>query len=308
MRKVIRIGIVLLAAGVMLAGCMGPKPLSFEGMQTQAAIFAQATLTRIAFNTLAAPTNTAESPLPTQTPAPPISETQPPTPTVPSPTETSVPTVGVTYISPTAAQRPVYYDPIRLSFSSGATNLSLDGSAGYNSVRRYVFWAAKDQYVRITLSSAGNVVLGVSGANGAVLLPLSEGRTTYAGYLKANGDWYIDAAANPQEVSFTVYLEIPERVNFPSGAYSLTANGKAPANGTHEYLVWANKGQRLKVSAQPGDKAWLAIYHVDGTELLSASAGAASFDDVLPKAGDYVIRVLNRTGSALNYSLPIEIK
>ena len=66
MRKVIRIGIVLLAAGVMLAGCMGPKPLSFEGMQTQAAIFAQATLTRIAFNTLAAPTNTAESPLPTQ--------------------------------------------------------------------------------------------------------------------------------------------------------------------------------------------------------------------------------------------------
>lgn len=322
MKKTIVGAILLLAACFMLVSCVGAAPLSFEDLQTQAAIFAQATLTRVALDTLAAPTNTLPAPSSTNTSLPP-SETLPaptetalpPTPEPPAasatpvpPTETRVPTVGITYITQSATPRPVVYEPIRLSFAEGATNIAQEGSAAYNSVRRYVFWAAKNQFVKISLSSANKVVLGVSGAGGTVLLPLSEGKTSYQGYLKANGNWTIDAAANPQAVTFSVYLQIPERLNFPSGAYGMTAAGRVPASGTHEFLVWANKGQRLKVSAQPGDKAVLAIYHVDGTELLSASAGAASYDDILPKAGDYIITVVNRTASALNFTLPIEIR
>ena len=322
MKKTIVGAILLLAACFMLVSCVGAAPLSFEDLQTQAAIFAQATLTRVALDTLAAPTNTLPAPSNTNTSLPP-SETLPaptetalpPTPEPPAasatpvpPTETRVPTVGITYITQSATPRPVVYEPIRLSFAEGATNIAQEGSAAYNSVRRYVFWAAKNQFVKISLSSANKVVLGVSGAGGTVLLPLSEGKTSYQGYLKANGNWTIDAAANPQAVTFSVYLQIPERLNFPSGAYGMTAAGRVPASGTHEFLVWANKGQRLKVSAQPGDKAVLAIYHVDGTELLSASAGAASYDDILPKAGDYIITVVNRTASALNFTLPIEIR
>lgn len=322
MKKTIVGAILLLAACFMLVSCVGAAPLSFEDLQTQAAIFAQATLTRVALDTLAAPTNTLPAPSSTNTSLPP-SETLPaptetalpPTPEPPAasatpvpPTETRVPTVGITYITQSATPRPVVYEPIRLSFAEGATNIAQEGSAAYNSVRRYVFWAAKNQFVKISLSSANKVVLGVSGADGSVLLPISEGKTSYQGYLKANGNWTIDAAANPQAVTFSVYLQIPERLNFPSGAYGMTAVGRVPASGTHEFLVWANKGQRLKVSAQPGDKAVLAIYHVDGTELLSASAGAASYDDILPKAGDYIITVVNRTASALNFTLPIEIR
>ncbi len=315
MKKTWTMIFLLVLASLLLGACMGSAPLSFEDVQTQAAIFAEATLTRIALGTHAALTNTVPAPLPTNTllppsdtPVPPTAEPLPATATAQPPTETRVPTVGITYITQSATPRPVVYDPIRLSFAEGATNISRESSAAYNSVRRFVFWAAKNQFVKISLSSAKKVVLGVSGANGTVLLPLSEGKTSYQGYLKANGDWYIDAAANPHEVSFVVYLEIPERLSFPSGAYGMTASGKVPASGTHEFLVWANKGQRLKVSAQPGDKAVLAIYHVDGTELLSASAGSASYDDVLPKAGDYIIRVVNRTDSALNFSLLIEIR
>ena len=322
MKKTIVGAILLLAACFMLVSCVGAAPLSFEDLQTQAAIFAQATLTRVALDTLAAPTNTLPAPSSTNTSLPP-SETLPaptetalpPTPEPPAasatpvpPTETRVPTVGITYITQSATPRPVVYEPIRLSFAEGATNIAQEGSAAYNSVRRYVFWAAKNQFVKISLSSANKVVLGVSGADGSVLLPISEGKTSYQGYLRANGNWTIDAAANPQAVTFSVYLQIPERLNFPSGAYGMTAAGRVPASGTHEFLVWANKGQRLKVSAQPGDKAVLAIYHVDGTELLSASAGAASYDDILPKAGDYIITVVNRTASALNFTLPIEIR
>lgn len=322
MKKTWTMIILLVLASLLLGACMGSAPLSFEDVQTQAAIFAEATLTRIALGTHAALTNTVSAPLPTNTPVtpgatpvppsdtpvPPTAEPLPATATAQPPTETRVPTVGITYITQSATPRPVVYDPIRLSFAEGATNISRESSAAYNSVRRFVFWAAKNQYVKISLNSAYKVLLGVSGANGTVLLPLSEGKTSYQGYLKANGDWYIDAAANPHEVSFVVYLEIPERLSFPSGAYGMTASGKVPASGTHEFLVWANKGQRLKVSAQPGDKTILAIYHVDGTELLSVSAGSASYDDVLPKAGDYIIRVVNRTDSALNFSLPIEIR
>jgi len=322
MKKIWIAVILLVLASLLFGACMGSEPLSFEDLQTQAAIFAEATLTRIALDTLAAPTNTNPALLPTltplpasATPVPPTAEPLPPTATALPPvatalppTETRVPTVGITYIAQTATPRPVYYDPIRLSFAEGGTNLSRESGAAYNSVRRFVFWAAKNQFVKISLISANKVVLGVSGANGAVLLPFSEGKTSYQGYLQANGDWYIDAAANPHEVSFAVYLEIPERLNFPAGTYGMTATGKLPANGTHEYLVWANKGQRLKVSVQPGDNAVLAIYHVDGTELLSASAGLSSYNDLLPKAGDYIIRAVNRTGSSLNISLPIEIR
>ncbi|NMC16771.1 MAG: hypothetical protein GYA40_09085, partial [Chloroflexi bacterium] len=291
MKKTWTMIILLVLASLLLGACMGSAPLSFEDVQTQAAIFAEATLTRIALGTHAALTNTVPAPLPTNTlpppsdtPVPPTAEPLPATATAQPPTETRVPTVGITYITQSATPRPAVYDPIRLSFAEGATNISRESSAAYNSVRRFVFWAAKNQYVKISLNSAYKVLLGVSGANGTVLLPLSEGKTSYQGYLKANGDWYIDAAANPHEVSFVVYLEIPERLSFPSGAYGMTASGKVPASGTHEFLVWANKGQRLKVSAQPGDKAVLAIYHVDGTELLAASANAASYDDLLPKA------------------------
>lgn len=319
MKRILIIVVLLLSAAFFLGACGGATPLSFEDLQTQAAIFAQATLTRIALDTLAAPTYTVPAALPTNTPVPPSATPEPPLPaatetaqpttaTVLQPIGTLVPTVGITYIAQSATPRPSVYDPIRLSFAEGATNISRESSAAYNSVRRFVFWAAKNQYVKITLNSANKVVLGVSGANGSVLLPLSEGKASYQGYLQTNGDWYIDAAANPLEVSFTVYLEIPERLNFPSGAYGMTATGRVPASGTHEYLVWANKGQRLKVSVAPGDKAVLAIYHVDGTELLSASAGSVSYDDTLPKAGDYIIRVVNQTGSAVNFSLPIEIR
>ena len=273
MKKTIVGAILLLAACFMLVSCVGAAPLSFEDLQTQAAIFAQATLTRVALDTLAAPTNTLPAPSSTNTSLPP-SETLPaptetalpPTPEPPAasatpvpPTETRVPTVGITYITQSATPRPVVYEPIRLSFAEGATNIAQEGSAAYNSVRRYVFWAAKNQFVKISLSSANKVVLGVSGADGSVLLPISEGKTSYQGYLRANGNWTIDAAANPQAVTFSVYLQIPERLNFPSGAYGMTAVGRVPASGTHEFLVWANKGQRLKVSAQPGDKAVLAI-------------------------------------------------
>lgn len=315
MKKVWFATILLVLAGALLGACVGTEPLSFEDLQTQAAIFAEATLTRIALDALAAPSNTNPAPLPSNTPLPPGATPVPPsatalpaTATALPPTETSVPTVDITYITQSATPRPVYYDPIRLSFAEGATNISREGSVAYHSVRRYVFWAAKNQFVRISVVSANTIVLGVSGADGTLLSPFSEGKTSYQGYLKANGDWYIDAAANPHEVSFTVYLEIPERLSFPPGAYDVTAAGVVPANGTHEFLVWANQGQRLKVSAQPGDKAVLAIVHVDGTELLSASAGAANFDGLLPKAGDYIIRVVNRTGSRLNFSLPIEIR
>jgi len=316
MNKTRFIGILLLLSGLLLASCARYQPLTFEDLQTQAALFAQATLTRIALDTLAAPTSTipaptateTASPLPTDTPVPPPTQAPALSATLLPPTETRVPTVGITYITQSATPRPVVYDPIRLSFAEGTTNITQEGSAAYNSVRRYVFWAAKNQFVSISLSSAGKVVLGISGANGTVLLPFSAGKTSYSGYLNDNGDWYIDAAANPQAVNFTVYLEIPERLSFPAGAYGMTAAGKIPAGRSHNFLVWANKGQRLKVSAQPGAGAALAIVHVDGTELLSASAGAASYNDMLPKAGDYIITVVNLTGSPLNFSLPIEIR
>ncbi len=146
MKKTWTMIILLVLASLLLGACMGSAPLSFEDVQTQAAIFAEATLTRIALGTHAALTNTVSAPLPTNTPVtpgatpvppsdtpvPPTAEPLPATATAQPPTETRVPTVGITYITQSATPRPVVYDPIRLSFAEGATNISRESSAAYN--------------------------------------------------------------------------------------------------------------------------------------------------------------------------------
>ncbi len=116
MKKTWTMIILLVLASLLLGACMGSAPLSFEDLQTQAAIFAEATLTRIALGTHAALTNTVPAPLPTNTPVtpgatpvppsdtpvPPTAEPLPATATAQPPTETRVPTVGITYITQSA--------------------------------------------------------------------------------------------------------------------------------------------------------------------------------------------------------------
>lgn len=307
----------LLISLTLLSGCFSQATTSPEDLKTQGALFAQATLTRVAVQTQMAPTpsspiviaDTATSIPPTATEVPPTATEVPPTATSIPATATKVPTVAITYIIQTATPKPVVTDTIRLSFATGTTNVTKEGSVAYGSSQRYVFWAAKDQLIDVSVSSAENVVISIYNGSGTVLVSSSKGWSSYRGYLPANGDWYIDVKANPNAANFSLYLVIPQRLTFPTNSFGMTATGKIPGGSSHNFLVWANKGQTLKVSVSPSDKLAISIYHVDGTVLLSMMNPTSSYEGSLPEAGDYFIVVHSAAGNnTLEFSLPIEIK
>ncbi len=135
MKKTWTMVILLVLASLLLGACMG-SALSFEDVQTQAAIFAQATLTRIALGTHAALTNTVSRSAadqyagdarrqcsPSDTPVPPTAEPLP----APRPRSCLLKRASDRwdYVHhPIRYTRPVVYDPIRLSFAEGATRIS----------------------------------------------------------------------------------------------------------------------------------------------------------------------------------------
>lgn len=308
---------------IVLAACTLQAPtLSLGDLQTQAALFAQATLTKAAVISQAAATATSGAASPTTQPTEMPTATATPTaasvPPSPTPTATQVkviPTVMITpivptntQVSPTATQSSANAD-IRLSFATGKTNVYTEGSLGGNATQRYVFWAAKGQLIDISVSSAQNLVISIVSAKGEVLLNANKGYSAYRDYLPSSGDWYVDVRAGNTAASYSLYLVIPQRVTFAPNTYGITLTGKVPGGRVHNLIAWANKGQTLKVNVSPADALAISIYHVNGNVLLSSMGSLSSFEGVLPEAGDYIINVISPASSTeVAFSVTIEIR
>lgn len=88
------------------------------------------------------------------------------------------------------------------------------------------------------------------------------------------------------------------------------------ANGFHDYVIGAAKGQQMTISAAPAtfeDRNFavgIEVYGADGRALGSdapaSGTGPVSWSGALPSTQDYYIRVTNRTG-ATRYSLQVSI-
>jgi len=245
-------------------------------------------------------TPSATQPIPSATPQAP---TQAPT-QVP----TQEPTVAIATASPTSTALPAACKPTRISFELGGTNIFLQGAISDKSTCRYVFAANKDQLINVYVQSTTPTYLSVSNSDGKILLPFSNEQNYYRGYLTVSGDWYLDVKAAPAASSYLLYLEIPERINFAPGTYSKNASGTVPAAGLHNYLIWANRGQKLSVNVTPAQTVILEIYDVNGDVLLSTHSSSSSFEVTLPSVGDYVVNVVNQTNSAVNYNISMEIR
>ncbi len=301
MKKII-LAIVLLG---MLAACSVPQPTtSPSDSQTKVALFSQATLAKATIIAQAEQTSTAIAIQPTYT-----ATSIPETATSVPPTATTMPTVTVTPIPPTSTTAPTTApgQAIRLSFASGITNITAEGQMNANTIRRYVFWADKNQLMDISLYGASGATIAISSANGTKLVDFDQGWTWYRDYIPEKGDWYIDIKAGNYARDYSLYLGIPQRLSFAPNTSSMTAKATIPAGKVHNFIAWGNKGQTLKVSVSPTQNFKLSIWHVDGTVLLSGMGDSTSFEGELPEAGDYIINVISGAATPTEITLNLSI-
>lgn len=305
MKRKLYILVTLILGSALLFACFPSPPATSSGIEeTQALLFAQATLTKMAADEQISQMQTEQAaPVETESPTavPPTATEVPPTPTEvpPTPTNTSVPpTAAIIFptaviVYPTAV---LSVPEVRINFATGTTNANVVGSVAAYKSQRYVFWAAKDQLIDVSLSSGQDAAISISSRAGTVLLSSMGSAKSYRGYLPASGDWFIDIRAGASNANFELYLMIPQRLSFATGTYGLTTTGSVPAGRVHNFIAWAAAGQTLKMSVAPVGSLALSIYGVDGTVLLSSMGESTSYEGVLPSSQDYIINVRSMPG------------
>ena len=284
---------------VFLAGCFMPATTSPSDLQTQDALFAQATLTKLAqqlsATTVVPPTATQIPPTATNT-----ATAVPPT---------SIPVVTVVPVTPipaTATSGPS--GVTRVSFAAGTTNYTVNETIPANTTKRYAVRLTTYQLAEVSLTSSTSAYIAITTEKGRELVNFSQKWTWYRDYASENGDWYIDVRTGAYAADISLYIQAPQRVSFDAGKDTLVAKATVPGYYTHNFVAWAAKDQTMKVSVSPTDGLVLSIYKLGGDVLLSTSQGKTSFEGKLPVSGDYVISVTNSKSTSATFDMTLYIK
>jgi len=282
--------ISLFIALVVLSGCFPSTPATpSSAEQTQAALFAQATLTKVAIEADIA----TQQALPTDIPEP--TATTPadtPEPTATTPADTPTPTLAPTTAPPTADM-----PEVRISFEPNTTNAVVMGT-----VLAY-------QTQRITLTSGQDAALSIFGRDGTVLLSPMGDQMSFRGYLPATQDYLIDVRAAGTNANFNMFIMIPQRLSFAAGEHALVINGNVKASGLHNFIAYGLAGQTMKVTVEPGGDLALTIYGIDGTILMGSHNFGNTFEGTLPSSQDYIINVDSAPGTGSRpFTLTLDIQ
>ena len=294
--------ISLFIALVVLSGCFPSTPATpSSAEQTQAALFAQATLTKVAIEADIA----TQQALPTDIPEP--TATTPadtPEPTATTSADTPTPTLAPTTAPPTADM-----PEVRISFEPNTTNAVVMGTVLAYQTQRYVAYAFEGQLLDITLTSGQDAALSIFGRDGTVLLSPMGDQMRFRGYLPATQDYLIDVRAAGTNANFNMYIMIPQRLSFAAGAHSLVINGNVKASGDHNFIAHGLAGQTMKVTVEPGGDLALTIYGIDGTILMGSHNFGNTFEGTLPSSQDYIINVDSGPGTGMRpFTLTLDIQ
>jgi LysM repeat protein len=129
---------------------------------------------------------------------------------------------------------------------------------------------------------------------------------SYSDLLKAN-----PTITNPSLIYKGRVLNIPERIQFATGATGAIVQGHLGANSQQVYLLNAGANQTLEVTLSGPTGFTLAIFGADGSTLQSASSNLAFFRGVLPKTQDYTLVVASGSSAAdysMNLAIPVRIR
>jgi hypothetical protein len=101
--------------------------------------------------------------------------------------------------------------PERISFAAGATSATVKGDLPPNTIGHYVLGASAGQTMTIkTMTTQGQIVLVVYGADGTVLISDHAGATSFTGTLPSSQDYFIEVVSVGQAAaSFSMTINIP---------------------------------------------------------------------------------------------------
>ena len=208
-------------------------------------------------------------------------------------------------------------EPTRINFEPGMTAATLEGQLEAGGRDLYVLGAVEEQYMTVGVTAlSGELVLGVSGADGTVFLPLNaEQMSLQIVALPATMDYFIEVVSTGAAtdyllvVSISALEDLPERIEFEEGATTVTVAGTLDAGGDLDsYILRALQSQTITIEVLPED-APLSVYlqSEDAADFFFAVEGRLVAE--LPRTLDYVLTVSTPNAAGItNYELQIMIE
>lgn len=238
-------------------------------------------------------------------------------PTSIPPTATLIPPTLVpstaTSLPPTSlpAPTPILPGATRINFTPGTTYGTATGSIQPGQTFNFVLGAQQGQPMIASVSSPNNdVTMSITAQNGVSLLPASQSWSNWQGNLPATQDYYFQIIGGTQTENYTLWVSIPSRIQFATGAIAATVNGKTVDGYTTSYVVAAQGGQTMNILLSPNpNAAALTVWGFsDGQPYMRAQMGSTTFNMQLPATQDYIIDVVPQGGQVVNFTMTVEIK
>jgi hypothetical protein len=271
--------IIVLVGGFTLAGC---SFTSSGDTPTALPTLVQETPTLFV---LASPTAIVVPATPTMTPIP---VTPTPSPTLPPPTLV----------------------PVRFNFPAGYTSGSVKGTIQPGQTQNILFGAGAGQLTFVTADSPNkDVTIGITGADGQILVSPSQMWTSWKGYLPSTQDYNVQVIGGASTENFEVTFVIPVRISFAKGATSGGVAGTLAPYQVQSYVVNAGGGVPMLVNSGNANTTIAIFGASDGTTLVpawSATKGLPGWQGTLPSSQDYVVQVI-APASSQNFSLVVSI-
>ena len=254
-----------------------------------------------AVSTIVAATMRAITPAATETAVP-------PTP--------SLPTVGpsISPVPPTrqsAGPNVVVPGATRIDFLTGATTGIVSAPIQAGGTQNYVLQALQGQPMLVNVDSLNqDVTLSIKTQGGTSMLNASAHQSTWQGTLPQTEDYYLTVHGGGSSENFTLSVTIPSRIKFAEGAISAKASGKSVAGYNVAYTVFAAKGQKMTVILEnlSGDAALTIYGFTDGQPYVNTMSAQTSFTFKLPATQDYIIEVVPKAGSVVNFLMDVQIQ
>lgn len=239
----------------------------------------------------------------------------------PAGTQTSAPAtaliptlLGSTTVPPTLPPVPptvIVPGATRINFLNGATTGVVSGHLQAGQTQSYVLQALQAQPMLADLSSLNNdVALSIKTQGGTTMLNAAAHQSSWEGTLPQTEDYFLTVYGGAADENFTLTVTIPSRIKIPEGATSIKISGKTVSGYTVAYTAFAIKGQKMSVAlVNLSGSAALTIYgFTDGQPYVRSVTEQTSFAFTLPATQDYIIQVVPKGGSTVNYVLVVKIE
>jgi hypothetical protein len=200
---------------------------------------------------------------------------------------------------------------IRIYFAAGTTSGTVSGSLNPAEVQSYVLWAAWNQVMIANVNSGdGNSILEIYGNwDGYSLCWFSSALTSWSGSLTRSQDYIIKVKNNGGSTqNYSLFIEIPARIQFAPGAYSGSVWGRGSVAQTISYVLWARAGQTMTASLSSSTgTVYLNIYGFSGGQsLVNSSSSQTSWSGNLPQSQDYIVDAV-QGGTWTDFTLTVTI-